>query len=48
MESGLPNVPTIAEAGVPNYEMGDWVGIVAPAGFRGVLFRQRGVQRYPV
>jgi tripartite-type tricarboxylate transporter receptor subunit TctC len=27
----LPQVPTIAEAGVPNYEMGDWVGIVAPA-----------------
>jgi tripartite-type tricarboxylate transporter receptor subunit TctC len=27
----LPDVPTIAEAGVPNYEMGDWVGIVAPA-----------------
>jgi tripartite-type tricarboxylate transporter receptor subunit TctC len=26
----LPNVPTIAEAGVPEYEMGDWVGIVAP------------------
>ena len=27
----LPDVPTIAEAGVPNYEMGDWIGIVAPA-----------------
>ncbi len=27
----LPQVPTIAEAGVPNYEMGDWIGIVAPA-----------------
>lgn len=27
----LPNVPTIAEAGVPDYEMGDWIGIVAPA-----------------
>jgi tripartite-type tricarboxylate transporter receptor subunit TctC len=28
----LPEVPTIAEAGVPGYEMGDWIGIVAPAG----------------
>lgn len=27
----LPNVPTISEAGVPGYEMGDWIGIVAPA-----------------
>lgn len=30
-DATLPNVPTIAEAGVPNYEMGDWIGIVAPA-----------------
>jgi tripartite-type tricarboxylate transporter receptor subunit TctC len=28
----LPEVPTVAEAGVPGYEMGDWVGVVAPAG----------------
>jgi tripartite-type tricarboxylate transporter receptor subunit TctC len=28
----LPNVPTLAEAGVPNAEMGSWVGIFAPAG----------------
>lgn len=28
----LPNVPTVAEAGVPGFVMGDWVGIVAPAG----------------
>lgn len=31
-DPSLPDVPTIAEAGVPTYEMGDWVGIVAPAG----------------
>lgn len=30
-DASLPDVPTIAEAGVPNYEMGDWIGIVAPA-----------------
>jgi tripartite-type tricarboxylate transporter receptor subunit TctC len=28
----LPNVPTIAEAGVPDYEAVNWWGIVAPAG----------------
>lgn len=28
----LPEVPTIAEAGVPGYEYGTWYGLVAPAG----------------
>jgi tripartite-type tricarboxylate transporter receptor subunit TctC len=28
----LPGVPTIAEAGVPGYEIGTWWGLVAPAG----------------
>ena len=28
----LPEVPTIAEAGVPGYELVNWYGIVAPAG----------------
>jgi tripartite-type tricarboxylate transporter receptor subunit TctC len=28
----LPDVPTIAEAGVPDYEAVNWWGIVAPAG----------------
>jgi tripartite-type tricarboxylate transporter receptor subunit TctC len=28
----LPDVPTIAEAGVPGYEVVNWWGIVAPAG----------------
>ncbi len=28
----LPEVPTIAEAGVPNYEAVNWWGVVAPAG----------------
>jgi tripartite-type tricarboxylate transporter receptor subunit TctC len=30
--AAMPNVPTIAEAGVPGYEMDFWFGIVAPAG----------------
>lgn len=29
--SSLPNVPTIAESGVPGYEAYSWIGIVAPA-----------------
>jgi tripartite-type tricarboxylate transporter receptor subunit TctC len=28
----LPNVPTFIEAGVPNYESGNWIGLAAPAG----------------
>jgi tripartite-type tricarboxylate transporter receptor subunit TctC len=28
----VPDVPTVAEAGVPGYEVGVWFGIVAPAG----------------
>ena len=28
----LPNVPTIAESGVPGFESGTWQGVLAPAG----------------
>ncbi|MCD9121104.1 MULTISPECIES: tripartite tricarboxylate transporter substrate binding protein [Cupriavidus] len=28
----LPDVPTVAEAGVPNFDVTTWLGIVAPAG----------------
>jgi len=28
---GLPTVPTIAEAGLPGYEAGGWLGLVVPA-----------------
>ncbi|MBN9429157.1 MAG: tripartite tricarboxylate transporter substrate binding protein [Burkholderiales bacterium] len=29
--SSLPDVPTIAEAGLPGYEMAAWIGLLAPA-----------------
>lgn len=28
----IPNVPTMAEAGVPGYELRGWIGLLAPAG----------------
>jgi tripartite-type tricarboxylate transporter receptor subunit TctC len=28
----LPNVPTIAESGVPGFDVSSWAGVVAPAG----------------
>lgn len=28
----VPEIPTVAEAGVPGFEMGQWYGLVAPAG----------------
>jgi tripartite-type tricarboxylate transporter receptor subunit TctC len=30
--AGMPGVPTVAEAGVPGYEMGGFLALVAPAG----------------
>ncbi len=30
--ASLPEVPTVSEAGVPGYEVANWIGIVAPAG----------------
>lgn len=29
--AAIPNIPTVAEAGVPDYESGSWYGISAPA-----------------
>jgi tripartite-type tricarboxylate transporter receptor subunit TctC len=30
--AAVPDLPTIAEAGVPNYEVDPWYGVIAPAG----------------
>ena len=30
--AAIPNVPTVAESGVPGYETGSWYGVVVPAG----------------
>jgi tripartite-type tricarboxylate transporter receptor subunit TctC len=30
--SGAPDIPTVAESGLPGFETGSWQGIVAPAG----------------
>jgi tripartite-type tricarboxylate transporter receptor subunit TctC len=38
--AGFPELPTIAEAGVPGYEAGTWTGVIGPAGLpRPVLAR---------
>ena len=36
----LPDVPTIAESGVANYETSSWYGILAPAGTRPEIVRR--------
>jgi tripartite-type tricarboxylate transporter receptor subunit TctC len=36
----LPDVPTIAEAGVPGYEANNWWGILAPAGTPGPILNR--------
>jgi tripartite-type tricarboxylate transporter receptor subunit TctC len=30
--TAIPDIPTVAESGVPDYESGSWYGILAPAG----------------
>lgn len=38
--AGVPNIPTIAEAGVPGYEAVQWYGVLAPTGTpRGIVAR---------
>lgn len=42
----LPELPTIAEAGVPGYEFGSWNGALAPAGTpRAIIQRLHGVMQ---
>jgi tripartite-type tricarboxylate transporter receptor subunit TctC len=36
----LPDIPTIAEAGVPGYESTIWLGIVGPAGLPGAIVQK--------
>src|SRR6187399_659657 len=36
----LPDIPTIAEAGVPGYESTIWLGIVGPAGLPGTIVQK--------
>ncbi|MBI3938338.1 MAG: tripartite tricarboxylate transporter substrate binding protein [Betaproteobacteria bacterium] len=36
----LPGVPTVAEAGVPGYEVTLWFGVLAPAGTPGAIVRR--------
>jgi len=48
----LPELPTIAEAGVPGYEFGSWNGVLAPTGtpraivnqVHGVMFKVAAMQ----
>lgn len=42
--SGAPDIPTIAEAGVPGYESLQWFGLLAPAGTpREIVLRLHGL-----
>ena len=42
----LPELPTIAEAGVPGYEFGSWNGVLAPAGTpRSIVNQVHGIMR---
>ncbi len=41
--AALPNVPTVAEAGLPGYQVVGWLGIVAPAGTpQAIIMRLNG------
>jgi tripartite-type tricarboxylate transporter receptor subunit TctC len=37
--NAFPNVPTVAESGVPGYEANNWWGILAPAGVTPAMVR---------
>jgi tripartite-type tricarboxylate transporter receptor subunit TctC len=38
--AALPDVPTVAEAGVPGYEANNWWGILAPAGTSAAIVKR--------
>ena len=40
----LPEVPTLAESGLPGYEAGSWYGILAPAGTPGAIVARLNAQ----
>ncbi len=42
----LPDLPTVAESGVPGYDFGSWNGVLAPAGTpRAIIQQVHGVMR---
>jgi tripartite-type tricarboxylate transporter receptor subunit TctC len=40
----LPEVPTIAEAGLPGYEVNSWFGVIGPAGIPGPIAERLSVE----
>ncbi len=38
--AALPNVPTVAESGVPGYEAVSWHGLLAPAGTKSIIISE--------
>ncbi len=38
--TGAPNIPTIAEAGLPGYDLNSWQGLLAPAGTPASIINQ--------
>ena len=37
--SGMPDVPTVSESGLPGYEASTWYGVLAPAGTPGAIIQ---------
>ena len=40
----MPDIPTIAESGVPNYEFETWYGLLAPAQTPGEVIQRLNVE----